>query len=187
MQLAAAARDSREKELIGRLEAIRAAALDALEEVRLLSLTVHPRVLDDLGLPAALSNLAREAGRGSDVQIDVEGPLEARTLPSEGASVLYRVAQEAVANALRHGAPTGILVRLHLDADSATVEVSDDGTGFDAGSVARIGPGLGIFSMRERVALIGGTFELVSRPGSGTRVRASVPVALTAVAQGSAQ
>ena len=187
MQLAAAARDSREKDLGGRLEAIRAAALDALEEVRLLSLAVHPRVLDDLGLPAALSHLAREAGNNSDVQIDVNGPHEARNLPADRASVLYRVAQEAVANALRHGAPTAIGVRLHLSVDSATLEVNDDGTGFDPLVAARVGQGLGIFSMRERVALVGGTFELVSRPGSGTTVRASVPIALTATTPGPAE
>jgi signal transduction histidine kinase len=183
MQLAATAKDSREKELAGRLESIRAAALDALEEVRLLSLTVHPRVLDDLGLPAALSHLARNAESNSDVRIDVDAPADARALPTERASVLYRVAQEALANALRHGTPAAIRVKLHLDAGSATIEVSDDGTGFDP-LAARSGPGLGIFSMRERVALVGGTFELLSRPGSGTSVRASVPIAPTAATPG---
>ena len=164
MQLAAAARDSAEPELAARLSAIKAAALDALEEVRLLAITVHPRVLDDLGLPAALHHLAREAGRRAGVAIEVEAPPLAPRLTHDRASVLYRVAQEAVANAVRHGNPSRVLIRLEMAADAAVLEVTDDGRGFDAGATTRDAPGLGIFSMRERAALVGGSFELASRP-----------------------
>jgi signal transduction histidine kinase len=186
MQLAAAARDSRDEELAMRIASIKAAALDALEEVRLLSITVHPRVLDDLGLPAALNHLARESGRTCGLQIDVDAPPAAPTLPTDRASVLYRVAQEAVANALRHGKPSTVCIRLEVGDRDARLEVTDDGAGFDMDSTARNAPGLGIFSMRERVSLVGGTFELTSRPGAGTRVRASVPIVLTATSPGSA-
>ena len=176
MQLAAAARDARDPELANHLAAIKAAALDALEEVRLLSITVHPRVLDDLGLPAALKHLAREASRRAGVEVQVEAPPAAVTIPRDHASVLYRVAQEAVANALRHGNPRNVRIRLDVGEEMGTVEVIDDGTGFDAISTGRNAQGLGIFSMRERAALVDGSFELASRPGSGTRVRASVPI-----------
>lgn len=185
MQLAAAARDSRDPELASRIAAIKAAALDALEEVRLLSTTVHPRVLDDLGLPAALNHLARESGRRSGIGIGVDAPAAAPMLPRDRASVLYRVAQEAVANSLRHGSPTVVRIRLAIDDRSATLEVTDDGSGFDAQTTARNAPGLGIFSMRERAALVDGTFELVSRPGAGTRVSVSVPIVVTAGSSGS--
>jgi len=185
MQLAAAAKDIQQAELAGRLESIKAAALDALEEVRLLSLTVHPRVLDDLGLPAALTHLARDAGRSSGLEIVVEAPAAAPDLQPERASVLYRVAQEAVSNALRHAAPSNVQVRLHLGDGIATVEVLDDGTGFDVVDMARKTGGLGIFSMRERTALAGGVFDLTSRLGAGTRVRASVPIASPPISSGS--
>ena len=178
MQLAAATGEAQRTELATRLESIKAAALDALEEVRLLSLTVHPRVLDDLGLPAALNNLAREAGRTAGFDIDVVAPDTIAELPPDRASILYRVAQEAVGNAVRHGRPTHVCIRLEVDDGMATVEVTDDGAGFDV-DAARNTSGLGIFSMRERAALVGGSFQIVSRPGSGARVRASVPVGPT--------
>ena len=187
MQLAAAARDSSDPGLAARLAAIKAAALDALEEVRLLSITVHPRVLDDLGLPAALNHLARESGLRAGLEVGVEAPPAAPTLPRDRASVLYRVAQEAVANALRHGAPSRVRIRLDVAEHAAMLEVTDDGSGFNAAATAHDAPGLGIFSMRERAALVGGSFELVSRPGDGTRVRVTVPIVHSAASQGSSR
>lgn len=175
MQLSAMGREIEDPALAARFETARTAALDALEEVRMLSHTVHPRVLDDLGLPAALRHLGREMGRRAGVAIDVDASTSAAPLPVQVESTLYRVAQEAIGNALRHGAPTAIRVVLTLTGARATLEVSDDGAGFDAGTAPNDG-GLGIFSMRERIALVDGSFDLVSRPGSGTRLRASVPL-----------
>lgn len=179
MQLATTIRNVQPPELAARLETIRGAVVDALEEVRVLSHTVHPRVLDDLGLSAALRHLGREMEGRAEVPIAVDAPPTASELPPASASVLYRVAQEAITNALRHGAPTAVAVRLRVDAGAATVEVTDDGEGFEAGDATRTGSGLGIFSMRERVALVDGVFDLVSLPGKGTRVRATVPVEST--------
>jgi signal transduction histidine kinase len=175
MQLAAMTGEIRDPELAARFEAARASGLDALEEVRLLSQTVHPRVLDDLGLPAALRHLGREIERRAGILIEVDAATTS-PLPSQIESTLYRVAQEGIANALRHGAPTEVRVRLAVDDRSATVEIRDNGAGFDAATAASNGAGLGIFSMRERVALVDGSFELVSRPGAGTCVRATIPV-----------
>src|SRR5688500_4989691 len=162
MQLAAAIRTVEPPELAARLETVRGDVADALEEVRVLSHTVHPRVLDDLGLPAALRHLGREMEGCADVPIVIDAPPTASALSPASAPVLYRVAQEAISNALRHGAPTVVEVFLRFDDEAATVEVMDDGEGFDAGAASRTGSGLGIFSMRERVALVDGVFELVS-------------------------
>ena len=176
MQLATTIRTVEPPELAARLETVRGAVVDALEEVRVLSHTVHPRVLDDLGLPAALRQFGREMEGHADVPIVIDAPPSASALSPASASVLYRVAQEAITNALRHGAPTVVEVFLRFDDEAATLEVTDDGEGFDAADAAQKGSGLGIFSMRERVALVDGVFELVSGPGMGTRVRATVPV-----------
>ena len=176
MQLATTIRTVEQSEVAERLETVRGAVVDALEEVRGLSHTVHPRVLDDLGLPAALRNLGRETERRTEVPVAVDVPLITRPLPQTSASVLYRIAQEALTNALRHGAPSAIEVRLMVDDGTATLEVTDDGEGFETGGASRNGSGLGIFSMRERVALVDGVFDIVSGPGMGTRVRATVPV-----------
>ena len=177
MQLATAIREVQQPAVASRLETVRAAVVDALEEVRGLSHTVHPRVLDDLGLPAALRNLARDMELRTGVPIAVDVPLLITgSLTRASASVLYRIAQEALANALKHASPSTVEVSLRVDDQGATLEVTDDGNGFEPANVSRDGRGLGIFSMRERVALVDGAFDLTSGPGMGTRVRATVPL-----------
>ena len=179
MQLATTIRDVEQPAIAARLETVRGAVVDALEEVRGLSHTVHPRVLDDLGLSAALRHLGREMEWRTEVPIAVDVPLIAPALPQASASVLYRIAQEALNNAFKHASATAIEVRLHSDGTSATLEVADDGEGFDPRRASRADSGLGIFSMRERVALVDGSFDLVSGPGMGTRIRATVPLEST--------
>jgi signal transduction histidine kinase len=186
MQLATTIPEIHSPEAAARLETVRDAVVDALEEVRSLSHTVHPRVLDDLGLAAALRNIARELEWQTAIPISVDVPLVIHDLPTANATVLYRIAQEALANALKHGEPTGIEVRLQVDERRATLEVTDDGRGFDPADPSRDRSGLGIFSMQERVALVNGVFELVSGPGMGTRIRATVPVASTESLRGMA-
>ncbi|HEX5829622.1 MAG TPA: histidine kinase, partial [Gemmatimonadaceae bacterium] len=132
LQLSAAARDNRDAALATRLETMKELAGGVLEDVRLLAHTVHPRVLDDLGLPAALRALAREArARCGGVVIDVAADTEERWLPAPVAATLYRVAQEGMTNALHHAAPRAIHVRLVVDARDARLELADDGAGFD--------------------------------------------------------
>ena len=178
LQLSAAARAERDETMAARLEEIRAMAASALEEVRVLSYTVHPRVLDDLGLVAALEWLARRTRSASGVEIEVEAPAESAPypVPPAAASVLYRVAQEALANAVRHAKPK--LVSISVDATSqvAALEVRDDGVGFDVDDAERRRPGMGLFSMRERVSLVDGSLQITSVIGSGTRVNASIPL-----------
>ena len=146
-----------------------------LEEVRLLAHTVHPRVLDDLGLGAALQLLARESLERSDVRVTYAGPAKVTTIDSASASALYRVAQEAVGNAIRHARAKSITIRLDVGASEAELEIADDGTGFAPEVVEQRRPGLGLFTMRERAALVGGRLTLQSGVGQGTRVRVIVP------------
>jgi signal transduction histidine kinase len=160
---------------------MREQAKATLEEVRLLSHTVHPRVLDDLGLVAALKKLGREVGEVSHVDIEVIASNEARDVPPTVAAVLYRVAQAAVHNVVRHASARH--VDLHLTTVSAdendrqvVLEIIDDGRGFDVADAERRRPGMGLFTMRERVALAGGTFEILSKLGEGTRITAVLPL-----------
>jgi signal transduction histidine kinase len=175
-QISAAARDCPDREIAERLAAVRDAAEEVTEEVRLLAHTVHPRVLDDLGLVAALQKLAREAARGTGIDVDVDVPAKAGSLPKRIASVFYRVAQEAVRNATRHASPRRVGVVLRLTDSEARLSVHDDGAGFDLADAERRRPGMGLFTMRERVALVDGTFELRTTPGSGTTVFATIPL-----------
>jgi signal transduction histidine kinase len=177
LQLSAAARDSKDPALAERLEDMRDQASASLEEVRLLSHTVHPRVLDDLGLPAALKKLSREASTAGHVDIEVLSDINGTVVPATQAAVLYRVAQAAVHNVLKHSGADRAELRLGMRDGSVVLDVIDDGRGFDVVEAERRRPGMGLFTMRERVALAGGRFEIHSAPGVGTRISAVVPVA----------
>ena len=158
-----------------RITKIRSIVSDVLEEVRLLAHTVHPRVLDDLGLGAALQLLARESVERSNVRVTYTGPANVASIDNASASALYRVAQEAVGNAIRHARAKSITIRLDLGARETELEIKDDGTGFAPEVIEQRRPGLGLFTMRERAALVGGRLTLQSGVGQGTSVRVIVP------------
>jgi len=190
MQLGVAVRsidDAPPHMLRERIEGARTLANSTLEEIRMLAHTMHPRVLDDLGLIAALKRLARETadhsasyattGKAGAIVVEVlatEGSDDALSAPVK--SVLYRVAQEAVQNARRHAAPGNIEIRLETGARSVILEIADDGRGFDLASKQREQTGIGLFTMRERVALVDGELRITTRPGGGTSVVASIPL-----------
>jgi signal transduction histidine kinase len=176
LQLGAAAHESSSPPLDARLATLRELASEALEEVRTLAHTMHPRVLDDLGLAAALEWLARQtcAQERLDVKVSVQDDYQPIAEPL--ASVLYRVAQEALRNAARHAGASKVEILLQHRPGVASLEVSDNGRGFDVRRAEERRPGMGLFSMRERVALVNGRLVVTSAPGRGTRVTATVPV-----------
>jgi signal transduction histidine kinase len=155
------------------LEEVAAMADTALSEMRELLVELHPGSLLDEGLSGALRRVAAAMAsryRGVDIECSVDPEPE---LPVATKEALYRIAQEALRNALRHGRPRRVAVRLLAAAGSVTLEVSDDGDGFDS---AVPSPGrLGLVSMRERAARAGGRLQLTSAPARGTTVSASVP------------
>lgn len=152
------------------LQVMHEIASEALVDVRQLAHNLHPSVLDDLGLPAALASLARRSGGVVEV---VEEGEDDRPLPTDVAASLYRVAQEAVGNALRHGGAPRIRVSLVRDGRSVGLVVTDDGSGFDPSSSSA---GMGLLVMRERASLLGGRCSVDSAPGRGTRVEVVVPL-----------
>jgi signal transduction histidine kinase len=173
-QLGALAREGADSDWERRVTSVKELAEQVLEEVRILAQTLHPGVLDNLGLAAALTQLARQArdDSGINVAADVD-PDASRNLHPAVAAALYHVAQEAVANALYHGDPRTITVRLLRSADLTVLEVRDDGNGFDVPGHERRS-GSGIFSMRERVGLVDAHLDIESAIGDGTTVRASL-------------
>ena len=151
-------------------------ATAALEEVRTLAYMAYPQVLDDLGLPAALEWLARQVGNdGGAPSVDVDVPAVDPPLARESRAVLYRVAQEAVRNVTRHAAARHIHVHLVARDGGAELTIADDGRGFDVAEAERRRPGMGLFTMRERVELVDGRLTIDSAPGRGTRIAAWVP------------
>jgi signal transduction histidine kinase len=178
LQLSAAARDCEDPALAARLSDARDAAQEITEEVRELSQTIRPIVLDELGLVPALERLARDSTSGTGIDVDVHAESKPRSIPSTVASALYRVAQEAVRNAVLHSSARRIRIVLHSDASVARLEVLDDGIGFDPSRVESSEPTTkrGLVSMRERVALVDGTLEVKSAPRGGTTIVATVPL-----------
>jgi signal transduction histidine kinase len=151
-----------------------ACAPSTLQDTRELSRLLRPPILDDLGLEPALRWLARSQGESSgiDVQAEIE-PLP--PLDGELQTLLFRVAQEAVNNAVKHSGAGTILMRLVARDGALQLQVADDGRGCDpAAAIASGGSGLG--GIRERLRLHEGRLELHSAPGEGTRVRAMVPL-----------
>lgn len=161
-----------------RLAAIADISSVVLDEVRTLAQAAYPRVLDDLGLPAALMTLARQesARDGMEVRVIVE-PGADRIGP-EQAVVLYRVAEEAVANVARHAEARHATIAIGAADRTAYLAVQDDGRGFDVASTERCGNGTGLFTMRERVALASGRLDISSRQPGGTSLRASLPLSV---------
>ncbi len=173
-QLAAVARDATDPLLADRLYHARDAAEQILEQVRHLSRTVHPAVLDSLGLAAALRTLARDSTAESGIDFDVNVDAMTTRLPRNVETVLYRVAEEAIRNVERHASATR--VRLTLSAwPNTTLEVYDDGRGFDLARADRLRTGTGLPSMRERLALVDGWLEILTAVGGGTTIAAMVP------------
>ena len=96
-------------------------------------------------------------------------------LSRPAAAALYRVAQESLRNVERHAAATAATIAVALDDGAVVLTVEDDGRGFDLAEAEERRPGMGLFAIRERVALVGGTVDIDTAPGAGTRVRARVP------------
>jgi len=149
-------------------------AQQALREMRLLVYQLRPLVLKREGLVGALQQRldAVEKRAGVDARLLVEGPIE---LPAEIEDGLYRIAQEALNNALKHAVPTSVTVRIRANGEGVALEVRDDGRGFDPEEVRDAG-GMGLANMRDRAERLGGDLVLLSAPGEGTTVKVSLEV-----------
>lgn len=160
-----------------RVQELRELTATALEDVRRVALDLRPTILDDLGLGPALEWRVDEFNKEGATQaaIAIAG-LEHR-LPREMELALYRVGQEALNNAGRHARAAHVQVTLARANGSVTLEVQDDGAGFDPDRVRPgEGHGLGLLGMRERIVTVGGTLAIESAPGRGTAIRAQVPL-----------
>jgi two-component system NarL family sensor kinase len=150
----------------------------AIQETRALSRLLRPQILDDLGLEAALRWLARHTSEGSDCTIEVEVGELPREVDSDLSTLLFRVAQEALANAQKHAQARNVVLRLSHRADQLQLLVVDDGCGCDVNAAfakSSNGHSTGLASMRERVRLFGGRFSLISQAGEGLQLRVTLP------------
>jgi signal transduction histidine kinase len=144
----------------------------ALDETRSAIAGLRPPVLDDLGLSASLASLAL-CVPNLDVRVDAP-PCR---LPEHMETAVYRIAQEALQNVVKHASARTATIRLTVEPGAAMLTIEDDGQGFDPAAVpARAGPTYGLAGMRERAELLGGELALHSSAGDGTTVRLTVPL-----------
>jgi signal transduction histidine kinase len=154
------------------LDDLLAQAQAALAEMRALIFELRPESLEREGLASALTRqgAALEARHGMLIQTEL---CEEPTLPLTVKQELYRIAQEAMHNTVKHARASGVVLRLEQTPDGIMMEVRDDGVGFD--TTASFPGHLGLHSMRERVSNLGGTFLVESTLGAGTRICVRIP------------
>lgn len=156
----------------GYLHALQEAAQEALDEMRLLIFELRPPILEQAGLVAALqARLSAVEGRANvETQLTIEG---VETLPAAIEQALYRIAQEALNNALKHARAKHIGVKLYTAGPRVILEIADDGTGFDLAIAGQHG-GMGLRGIEERVRQLGGVFMVHSAPGAGSRLHVEI-------------
>jgi PAS domain S-box-containing protein len=150
--------------------------LDAItHKVSRLSHGLHSSALEFLGLAAAVQSHCLECSQQLRIPIDCQCDEIQKKLDGIMALSFLRVVQEALHNVAKHSRAKNITVRLNGSGGELRLDIRDDGVGFDL-EAARLAAGLGLISMRERIHLIGGEFDIVSSPGSGTRITARAPI-----------
>jgi PAS domain S-box-containing protein len=149
---------------------------ELLGRVRNLALDLRPAMLDDLGLLPALLWLFERYSAQAGVQVTFEHRGLERRFNPEIETAAYRIVQEALTNVARHARVRDVTVRSWSDASSLSVQIVDQGRGFDARAALAAGASSGMAGMRERVLLLAGQFAVESTPGEGTRVSAELPL-----------
>jgi signal transduction histidine kinase len=166
-------------DFIGKLRKIQSLAVHTQNEISKLMKELRPTLLDELGLPAAISRYAKDSleSLGTKVLTEFEGVEE--RLPTEVEVTLFRIAQGTVGNILEHAEAKNVSIRLGCNADECVMEVKDDGKGFHVDKITRVdkgGRGAGLFTMKERARLVGGACKVRSQPGKGTKVAVRIPL-----------
>ena len=157
-------------------QSLREGLQETAEGVRRIARGLRPPELEDAGLWAALRHHARQLreARGMEVELHVD-PVEHHLTP-DGLLVLYRIVQEALTNAARHGGADTARVTIRYNDGFIDARVVDTGRGFSPDRVLSTGRGLGLMGMQERAVMVGGRLQVESRPGEGTKVKVRIPV-----------
>jgi len=150
-----------------------------LEQMREMALDLRPSMLDDLGLLPALRWYVKRYENRTGILVDLEAVGLEKRLPEHIETAMYRVVQEALTNVARHARANRVDIRLQRRDSIVQAFIEDDGSGFDPAEVAdreAQGRGVGLVGMRERIAALGGSLEIESHPGKGTRLTIELPL-----------
>jgi signal transduction histidine kinase len=161
------------------LEKAHSSAEQAGQEIVRLMMDLRPTLLDDLGMAAAIYRYAKDALEPKGINVSMECIGREHRLPTEVEVACFRVAQGLVSNVVQHSRARNVSIRVECSRHKALLRVEDDGSGFDVDKITEIEPGgrgAGLFTMRERLSLVGGTGQIESSPGHGTRITVTVPI-----------
>lgn len=161
-------------ELKPMLREIAAMTADIIKQVRSLSVSLRPGVLDDLGLVSAMDWLFKQLGSQAGLNIRFDHP-QLPALNSDISTAVYRITQEALTNVMRHSGVSEVAVLLTADSRMLHLTVSDSGRGFDTEAITASGS-TGLSAIRERAALLGGESRIESSPGTGTTITVNIPL-----------
>lgn len=167
--------------ILEKLGETRKLAQDSLSNLRKIVYGLRPTILDDLGLLPAIRWYARTNLEDAGIMVEVTGDGEFDALPAGINSTLFRIAQEAINNIVRHSKAASTEISLKGTGEQVVLTVIDDGIGFDPNSVrenALQTQHLGLLGMRERAELVGGSIKLTSQPGKGSQIQIIVPCIL---------
>lgn len=163
-----------------RFEQLEEVAHQISREVDTLAWELRPTVLDDLGLHAALGNHLEKWSKRSGVPVDFHSTgLADRRLPPQMETAIYRLAQEALTNIIKHAQATNVGFILERRGNQVSVIIDDDGCGFDVEALLATPAGerrMGVLGMQERTTLVGGTLNIESTPGAGTTIFVHIPL-----------
>jgi signal transduction histidine kinase len=157
-----------------RLTTVRPHLQQVTEQLRRLSHELHPAVVDDLGVVEAVKYTARAFARRTGVQLTIAAQLVAAP-PRPVATVVYRVVQQALSNIAAHAHASSACLSITRDGRRLVCTIADDGVGFDVTALGAGHDHLGLLLCRARLEALGGTLDITSTPGHGTRIRAVVP------------
>ena len=167
-------------EFMEKLETTHSYAVHAGNEIVKLMKELRPTLLDELGLPAAIHRYAKDTLQAQGISVSAEFKGTDERFRPEVEVTLFRIAQGAIGNILEHSGAKNASIKLECDASECLLQIEDDGQGFDVRKLTRVdrsGRGAGLFTMKERAGLVGGSCRIESRPGQGTKIMVKVPVA----------
>ena len=166
-------------EFVDKLRTAHSYAVHAGNEIVKLMKELRPTLLDELGMPAAIHRYAKDTLQAQGINVAMEFIGTDQRLRPEVEVTLFRVAQGAIGNILEHSGAKNVSIKLECNSSECVLNVEDDGKGFDVSKLTRVEPsgrGAGLFTMRERVSLVGGAGYVESQPGQGTKIIAKVPL-----------
>lgn len=152
---------------------LRELVVGTLQDVRQLAVDLRPKALDDFGLGPALHRLGQSVRETADLDVQVGAHLGPARLSAETETAIYRIAQEALANVLKHAVAAHASIVVTRRGGTVSIVIEDDGQGFDVDGPVE---GMGLAGMRERVGLLDGVLEVESAPGRGTTIVVELPV-----------